>query len=101
MSGKPLGPFCRAFRLPATDPGMTQGSECVCSVLLSWKYIQVSVIPVEEIQILGDFKGFRVLEVLAQLGILVHSRSFKLTRCWATDDQGLWAHITLLRNTGK
>lgn len=61
----------------------------------------MSVIPVEEIQILGDFKGFRVLEVPAQLGILVHSQSFKLTRCWATDGQGLWAHITLLRNTGK
>lgn len=48
--------------------------------------MQVSVIPVEEIQKLGELKHFTVLKVPAELSFLVCSWSFKLISCQAADD---------------
>lgn len=100
MNRKPLGPFCRVFILPATDPGTTQGSKCVCSKVFCWRCYKPQFLPYLWNTDCRRLQG-SVLKVPAQLDILAHSWRFKLTRCWAEDDQGLWAHITLIRNTGK
>lgn len=100
MNRKLLGPFCRVFRLPATDPGMTQESKCVCSKVFCWRCYKPQCLPYLLNTDCWRLQG-SVLKVPAQLAILAHSWRFKLTRCWAEEDQGLCARITIIRNTGK